>query len=126
MTDTITLDLGAGSTMTVSAYDTPTPGLIVHDYGPFGDQWRLTHEASRTALGEFQEYDDAQDAAAALCDTADWTAGPEALQDEGVIWKAIDAIENADGRFLCRKGGLGEQVAAKRTAYLTAKGTPSA
>jgi hypothetical protein len=57
---------------------------------------------------------------AGLQQVADWTAGPEAFQDERVIWKAIDAIENVGGRFLCRKGGLGEQVQAKRAAYLTA------
>jgi hypothetical protein len=97
-----------------NTYDTPTPGLIVHDYGPDGEQWRLTHEASGQALGEFDEYDDAQNAAAALSDTADWTVGRDTLQDEGVIWKAIDAIEANEGRFICRKGGLGEQVANRR------------
>jgi hypothetical protein len=104
------------------AYDTATPGLIVHDYGPDGDLWRLTHEASANALGGFLEYDDAQDAAAALCDVADWTADAQSLQSEQVIWKAIDAIEAAGGTFLCRKDGLGEQVAAKRAAQLEAQG----
>lgn len=118
MTDTITLDCGAGSTLTVTVHPTATPGLVVHDRGPFGNEWRLTHQQSGNALGEFLEYQDAQDAATALSDVAEWAAGPESLQNERVIWQAIDAIENAGGRFLCRKGGLGEQVAEKRAAYL--------
>ncbi|MGV9278113.1 hypothetical protein [Streptomyces griseosporeus] len=119
--ETITIDCGAGSTMTVTAHPTTTPGLIVHDLGLFGDQYRLTHRQSTSMLGEFDSYLDAQDAAEALHGVADWTGGPEALQDEQVIWTAIDAIENAGGRFLCRKGGLGERVAAKRAAYLAAR-----
>lgn len=113
-TDTITFDSGTGSALTVTAHPTATPGLVVHDRGPFGDEWRLTHHLTTNTLGEFDTYDEAQDAAAALRDVADWTAGPEALQDEALIWKAIDAIEEAGGRFLCRKGGLGERVAATR------------
>lgn len=123
MTDRITFSIGAGSTMTVTAHPTVTPGLVIHDQGPFGNAWRITHEASGGHLGEFDEddYRQAQDAAAALKDVADWTAGPAALQDEKVIWKAIDAIEAAGGRFLPREGGLGERVAAKRRTYLAAK-----
>lgn len=123
MTDTITFSLGASSMMTVTAHPTATPGLIVHDQGLFGDKWRITHRASGCHLGEFDEddYRQAQAAAAALKDVADWTAGPEALQDERVIWKAIDAIEAAGGTFLPREGGLGEQVAAKRRAHLAAE-----
>jgi hypothetical protein len=117
--DTITLDCGAGATMTATAYLTVAPGLVVHDRGLIGDGWRLTHQQSTNALGEFDDYQDAQDAAASLQGVADWTAGPQALQDERVIWQAIDAIEYAGGRFLCRKGGLGERVAAKRAAYLS-------
>jgi hypothetical protein len=120
MSDTITLDMGAGSTMTVTAHPTTTPGLIVHGLAIFGDQWRIAHQQSTNMLGEFDDYQEAQTAATALQGVADWTAGPEAFQDEQVIWQAIDAIENAGGRFLCRKGGLGEQVQAKRAAYLTA------
>jgi hypothetical protein len=119
--DTITLTLGAGSSMTVTAHPTAAPGLVVHDCGLFGDQWRLTHRQSGTALGEFDEFRAAQDAASALKDVADWTAGPEALQSEDVIWKAIDAIEDHDGLFLCRKGGIGERVSAKRAADRAAK-----
>lgn len=128
MTDRITFSIGAGGTMTVTAYPTATPGLVVHDQGLFGDKWRLTHEASGGHLGEFDEddYRQAQDAAAALKDVADWTGGPEALQDERVIWAAIDAIEAAGGRFLPREGGLGEKVAAKRRTYLAAKSKESA
>jgi hypothetical protein len=123
MSDTITFRRN-GSTMTVTAHPTATAGLIVHDQGLFGDEWRLTHEASGHTLGEFaaDEFEQAQDAAAALNGVTDWTGAPTALQDERVIWRAIDAIENAGGRFLARRGGLGEQVAAKRTAYLTTKG----
>jgi hypothetical protein len=123
MTDTITFSIGAGGTMTVTAHPTATPGLVVHDQGWFGNKWRLTHQASGGHLGEFDEddYGQAQDAAAALKDIADWTAGPEALQDEQVIWKAIDAIEAAGGAFMPREGGLGELVAAKRRSYLAAK-----
>ncbi|MEV8248135.1 hypothetical protein AB0R01_30830 [Streptomyces rochei] len=121
MSATITLDHGNGSTTTVTAHPTTTPGLVVHDRGPFGNEWRLTHYQSSNALGEFDSYVDAQDAAEALYGVADWTAGPEELQSELVIWKAIDAVENCNGRFLCRKGGLGEQVAGKRAAYLAAQ-----
>jgi hypothetical protein len=123
MSDTITFRR-KGSTMTVTAHPTATAGLIVHDQGPLGGEWRLTHEASGHTMGEFaaDEFEQAQDAAAALNGLADWTGSPAALQDEAVIWKAIDAIEYAGGRFLCRRGGLGERVAAKRTAYLTTKG----
>jgi hypothetical protein len=117
-TSTITLDCGAGATMTVTAFPTVTPGLVVHDRGAFGDEWRLTHHESTNALGEFANRVDAEAAASALRDVADWTAGPQALQDERVIWQAIDAIEYAGGRFLCRPGGLGERVARKRDAYL--------
>jgi hypothetical protein len=119
--DTITLPIGGGGTLTVTAHTTGTPGLIVHDHGPFGDAWRLTHQQSKNTLGEFDDIQDAQEAGHALFGVTDWTAGPEALQDERVIWKAIDAVENAGGRFLCRKGGLGEQVAVKRISYLAAK-----
>lgn len=123
MADSITFSLGAGSTMTVTAHSTTTPGLIVHDQGLFGDTWRLTHRPSGAHLGEFGAdcYRNAQEAATALHGIADWTAGPEALQDETVIWLAIDAIENAGGTFLPREGGLGERVAAKRRAYMDAK-----
>jgi hypothetical protein len=123
MTDTITFSIGAGGTMTVTAHRTATPGLVIHDQGPFGNGLRITHHASGGHLGEFDEGDfqQSQDAAAALKDVADWTAGPEALQNEQVIWKAIDAIEAAGGTFMPRKGGLGEQVAAKRRSYLAAK-----
>ncbi|WP_329376161.1 hypothetical protein [Streptomyces sp. NBC_01483] len=128
MTDRITFSIGAGGTMTVTAYPTVTPGLVVHDQGLFGDKWRITHQASGGHLGEFDEddYQQAQDAAAALKDVADWTAGPTALQDETVIWKAIDAIEAAGGRFLPREGGLGEKVATERRAHLAAKTKESA
>jgi hypothetical protein len=119
---TITLPIGAGSTMTVTAHPTAAPGLVVHDLGLFGDQWRLTHEQSAHMLGGFADYQAAQAAAADLAGAADWTSGPEALQDEQLIWKAIDAIETAGGTFLARRGGLGERVAAKRKAFLTAKG----
>lgn len=122
MTDTITIDFGAGATMTVTAHPTATPGLIVHGQGLFGDEWRLTHHQSTNTLGEFDDFREAQDAATALQGLTDWTGSPTALQDEAVIWKVIDAIEYAGGRFLCRRGGLGERVAAKRTAYLTTKG----
>lgn len=118
---TITIDCGAGSTMTVTAHPTATPGLVVHGLGLFGDRWRLTHQPSTAFLGEFDEYDDAQEAAAALSGVANWSGGPEGLQDEQVIWSAIDAIVAAGGRFLCRSGGLGERVAKRRAAYLEAQ-----
>jgi hypothetical protein len=117
--DTITIDCGAGSTMTVTAHATTTPGLIVHGLGLFGDQYRLTHRQSTNMLGEFDTFQEALDAASDLKGVADWTAGPEALQDEWVIWQAIDAIEISGGRFLCRKGGLGERVQAKRAEHLS-------
>lgn len=119
MTTTITLTLGAGSELTVTAYPTAAPGLVVHDYGPFGDGWRLTHAASATRLGVFDTRDQAIAAGDALVGAADWTAGPQALQDEVLIWEAIDVIEAHGGRFLCRKGGLGEKVAAQRAEQLT-------
>ncbi|MET8585674.1 hypothetical protein ABZX39_33125 [Streptomyces collinus] len=112
--ETITIDCGPGSSLTVTAHPTATPGLIVHGLGPFGDEWRLTHRQSTNFLGEFDSYQEAQDAASDLKGVVDWTAGPEALQDEWVIWQAIDAIELSGGRFLCRKGGLGERVQEKR------------
>jgi hypothetical protein len=123
MTDRITFSIGADGTMTVTAHRTATPGLVIHDQGPFGNALRITHHASGGHLGEFDEGDfqQAQDAAAALKGVADWTGGAEALQDERVIWAAIDAIEAAGGRFLPREGGLGERVAAKRRAHLAAK-----
>ncbi|MFF1358691.1 hypothetical protein [Streptomyces sp. NPDC058297] len=123
MTDSITIDLGAGASMTVTAHPTATPGLIVHDQGIFGDDWRLTHHQSTNALGEFDDFREAQDAATALQGLTDWTGSPAALQDDAVIWKAIDAIEYAGGRFLCRPGGLGERVAQKRTTYLATQGS---
>ncbi|MGW2740537.1 hypothetical protein ACWC4D_40890 [Streptomyces sp. NPDC001288] len=122
-TSTITIDCGAGSTMTVTAHPTATPGLIVHDLGIFGDKYRLTHQQSHCMLGEFDSYVDAQDAGGALNGVADWTGGPAALQDERVIWQAIDAIESVGGEFLCRKGGLGERVQAKRAEYLASRGS---
>lgn len=118
MTDMISISMGAGATMTVTAHPTATPGLVVHDKGLFGDEWRLTHQASSNTLGEFDDFAQAQVAAATLAEVANWTGGPASLQDEALIWKAIDAIEEAGGRFLCRKGGLGEGVAAKRLAHL--------
>ena len=123
MAETITIDCGAGSTMTVTAHPTAKPGLIIHDLGLFGDEWRLTHHASGNALGEFDDFREAQDAATALEGLTDWTGSPAALQNESLIWKAIDAIEFAGGRFLCRRGGLGEQVAQKRAKYLATQGS---
>ncbi|MGW8702867.1 hypothetical protein ACWGOK_39180 [Streptomyces eurythermus] len=121
MSDSITIDCGAGATMTVTAHPTTTPGLIVHGLGPLSDKWRLTHQQSGSALGEFRKYQDAQDAAAALHKTADWTVGPEAMHGEQVLWVAIDAIEAAGGRFLYRPGGFGERVMEKRTVSLVAQ-----
>lgn len=121
MTDTITLPCGTNSTMTVTAHPTATPGLIVHDLGLFGDQWRIAHQPSSCVLGEFDNFQHAQTAAAAMQDLADWTGAPTALQDEDLIWKAIDAIEDAGGRFLPRPGGIGERVAAKRAQHLATK-----
>jgi hypothetical protein len=120
-TDTITIDMGARSFLTVTAHPTATDGLVVHGKGPFGDEWRLTHKQSANTLGEFLDYKDAQKAAAALRGVTDWTAGPEALQDERLVWAAIDAIEEAGGRFLFRPGGLGERVAEERAAHLDAQ-----
>ncbi|MFI8792635.1 hypothetical protein [Streptomyces sp. NPDC055105] len=122
MTDTITISCAAGATTTVTAHPTATPGLIVHTQGLVGDTWRLTHQQSTHTLGEFDDFREAQDAASALAGVTDWTAGSKALQDERVIWRAIEAIEYAGGRFLCRRGGLGEQVAAKRQAALAGGG----
>ncbi|MFM9373211.1 hypothetical protein [Streptomyces sp. Da 82-17] len=106
----------------VVAQRTATPGLIVHAT-PVGDGWRLAHRGTGYALGQFDRYTPALAAARSLFGVADWTAGPETLQKETVIWKVIDAIEGAGGQFLSLRGGLGEQVAAKRSRYLAAQGS---
>ena len=99
--------------MNVTAHPTNAPGLIVH---AFGTGWRLTHQSSADALGEFTDYDAAQDAATALVGVAEWENRPESLQDERVAGEAIGAIEEAPGRFLYRPGGLGERVYRARHA----------
>lgn len=93
--------------MNATTHPTNAPGLIVH---PYGTGWRLIHELSAGALGEFSSNDAAQDAATALVGVAEWAAAPESLQDERVILEVIGAVEEAGGQFLYRPGGLGERV----------------
>lgn len=117
MNDTITLSCGPGATLTVTVNKTATPGLVVHGMGPFDDTYRLSHH-SGALLGKFDFYEAAQAAAARLKDVTDWTCPPAGLQDEAVVWKAIDAIDAEDGEFVCAANGLGARVAAKRQAAL--------
>ncbi|WP_046248084.1 hypothetical protein [Streptomyces sp. MBT28] len=95
---------------------TDAPGLTVHHMTRAGDAWRLTHQHSGMALGEFTDYDAAQDAATALVGVAEWENDPINLQDERVIREVIEAVEEAGGRFLYRPGGLGERIFRSRHA----------
>jgi hypothetical protein len=112
MENTITLTVG-GTAVTTAVHSTNAPGLIVH--GGAG-RWRLTHEQYLHALGEFTDYDAAQDAATGLVGVAEWEGSPISLQDEYVVREVIEAIEEAGGRFLYRPGGLGECVFRARQA----------
>lgn len=120
MTNTITLSLGGGSKLTVGFHETETPGLIVHGMGPFDHGYRLAHH-SGALLGKFDFYEAAQAAATRLKDVANWTCPASGLQDEAIIWKAIDAIDAEDGDFVCAPNGLGAQVYAKRRAQRAAE-----
>lgn len=106
MENTITLTAG-GTAVTTAVHSTNAPGLIVH--GGAG-RWRLTHEQSLHALGEFTDYEAAQDAATGLVGVTEWESSPISLQDERVVREVLEAIEEAGGRFLYRPGGLGERV----------------
>lgn len=115
MSKPLTLNLSGGGTMTVTPMRTETPGLLCHDVPFFDDAVHLIHHTG-LLLGKFDEWDQAAQAAAAMAGLADWTAGPKVLRAGGseLIWRTIDAIESAGGRFTSTPGGAGEQVAMCR------------
>ncbi|WP_327160488.1 hypothetical protein [Streptomyces zaomyceticus] len=124
MTDTITLDMGAGSTLTVPAYETDTDGLIIHGLGPFSSELHLVH-TSGFLIGVFARFGDAQAAAKELAGVIDWTCTAETLRavDDSAIWTVIDKVEAVGGEFRAARGGRGEAIAKAR---LQAKQTQAA
>lgn len=115
MNDTPTADRQASSTVPLACV-TDAPGLTIHHMTSLDGVWRLTHQHSRLPLGEFTDYDAAQDAATALVGVAEWENEPEELQDERVIREVVGAIEETGGRFLYWPGGLGERAFRSRHA----------
>lgn len=115
MTDTISLDMGAGSTLTVPAHPTDAEGLIIHGLGPFSSELHLVH-TSGSLIGVFGSYGDAQAAATALVGVTDWTCSAETIRDidDSVIWRVIDEVEAAGGEFRCARGGRGEAIVKAR------------
>jgi hypothetical protein len=115
VSSTLTINLSGGGTMTVTPFQTGTPGLLHHDVPFFDEAVRLIHHTG-LLLGKFDEQEQAIQAATAMADLADWSAGPEALRAGGreLIWRTIDAIESAGGSFTATPGGAGEQVAMCR------------
>jgi len=112
---TLTIKLGGGGTMTVTPFETGTPGLLGHDVPFFDEAIHLIHHTG-LLLGKFDEPEHAIQAAKTMAGLADWSAGPEVLRAGGreLIWRTIDAIEAASGSFTATPGGAGEQVAMCR------------
>lgn len=116
MTEPVTLNLGGGCKMTVTPQETSTPGLLVHDVPFFDDRTRLIHH-SGLLLGLFEQRDWALEAAASMAALVDWSSDTTMVRDGGrqLIWRTVEAIEEAGGTFECSPSGLGAQVLACRS-----------
>lgn len=88
--------------MTVDAWRTATPGLVVHrtiglDGGLLDDWWSVSHERSGYAVGRRQDPERAMQLAAQLAPVADWTlSGAELREQIGASHGDLERLAGVD------------------------------
>lgn len=91
-----TVKVAGNSEVEVTAYTTPTPGLIVHRDLNVKEEWRVTHQASGLDVGgrRLTSRRHALTIAAALGEIGDWTEDARELNKPGMK-QSVDEIYDA-------------------------------